>query len=245
MTKKKKSSSKTTKANNHEPSVGSIPNGHVTEGTETEPITFKIKANHTDKEEEKTICNGTDESVTTETLHKRKQSVTFEDEVLQNGDEIIVNETKKTEVNRTRARRTLTGVGKFTLLSEVPTNLSIVSSVLFLEKPGLTKDQLVTLLREKVVNKYYRFRSKVVNYSIFEEVDVDVEQMIRYERLDKKDDDAPMDEEEEEDLLRSKLSSFVNIPLDSHYPLWQAIVVENYSKGYVLFIRAHHCLGDG
>jgi hypothetical protein len=179
--------------------------------------------------------------------HKKRVSFSLEDEFE------VLNAVKETENgsitnvkvnNRNPVRRTLTSVGRFTLLSEVPTNLSIVSSVLLLEKPGLSHEQLMTLLTEKVAKKFYRFRSRVVNYTQFEEVlNFDIEHHIRYEQLNTLEMD--IDREQEDELLREKLSSFMNIPLDLNRPLWEVIVIENYSGGFVLFIRAHHCLGDG
>src|SRR5690606_12005173 len=38
---------------------------------------------------------------------------------------------------------------------------------------------------------------------------------------------------------------FVHVPLDPNLPLWEAIIIYNYSKGFIICLRGHHCIGDG
>ncbi|KAL0478976.1 hypothetical protein AKO1_007876 [Acrasis kona] len=169
-----------------------------------------------------------------------KKTVSFNDVTVEQLADDIKDEVTK-EVRH--HRRTLSSVGKFTLLSEVPTNLSITSCAMILEKPGIKHELLHKMIKEKLTSKYYRFRSKVVEYTTFEEIkDLDLDGHVKYEKLNVEDDLA---EEEIENALRLKLSSFMNVPLDLNKPLWEVIIIDDYPLGWVLFIRAHHCLGDG
>ncbi|KAL9643869.1 hypothetical protein ABK040_013282 [Willaertia magna] len=147
-----------------------------------------------------------------------------------------------------KRKRRLSHVDKLTLLTEIPTNKSICCAYICLERP-VSHEDLIEILRTRVVNHYIRFRSIVsFDYSSFDELDpnqVDIEKHVRYLRVEK-NLNYEYTLEEEEELLKSLLSKISFDPLDFNRPLWEMIVVDNCEKlGYVLFLKIHHAIGDG
>lgn len=45
--------------------------------------------------------------------------------------------------------------------------------------------------------------------------------------------------------LQKMVSQLITTPLDHTKPLWDVHLIENFSKGSVLFFRLHHCIADG
>lgn len=133
----------------------------------------------------------------------------------------------------------LNSMDRFVLISETKTNLSINTGVAILEKP-LTHKQLCERLA-RLIEKFYQFGS-VIKDGMYVPIEVNPSDHVRYVPLKLPKNVSKVHERK---ILQETCSSFVNVPLDPSRPLWEVIVIDNYSQGYVLFWRIHHCVGDG
>jgi hypothetical protein len=55
----------------------------------------------------------------------------------------------------------------------------------------------------------------------------------------------PRNGADDEHLLMECVSKLQNLPMDKTKPLWDVHIVENYSRGWAMLYRIHHCVGDG
>eukprot|EP01027_Heterolobosea_sp_BB2_P018309 GEZU01025812.1.p1 GENE.GEZU01025812.1~~GEZU01025812.1.p1 ORF type:complete len:543 (+),score=124.56 GEZU01025812.1:2-1630(+) len=141
-------------------------------------------------------------------------------------------------------------IDMFSLVTEEPVNHAIETILLIIERKNrdqmrYPREEFEELLDARLLAKHYRFRCRVsADKKRFEEIEgIRARDHIRYIQLDKSQLRA--DEEDDERLLRECLSSWQNKPLPLDRPLWEVVIVENYSKGYAMFWRIHHCIGDG
>ncbi|EFC38868.1 predicted protein [Naegleria gruberi] len=105
-------------------------------------------------------------------------------------------------------------------------------------------------LKERLLQRYVRFRSILVSESEYIDIGVDevcLENHVKYEMLNlskEKSEDEILSE-----LIGSRLFSpfkpVENSQVKGVIPLWECIVIENYSRGLILFFRIHHWIGDG
>ncbi|KAE8879282.1 hypothetical protein PF005_g2471 [Phytophthora fragariae] len=140
--------------------------------------------------------------------------------------------------------RKLSNIGLSTLVTEVPSNLSIPVSVLTVEG-HMTRDDYVERLRARLLHDAFfrRWRSVVCGdyqtgvYKYVELPDYDVAQNVVEHTV-----------EEGETTMSYVESALVNSPLDFDKPLWEMHVIHDpkgnpgvTSVGW----KVHHCLGDG
>jgi diacylglycerol O-acyltransferase len=95
---------------------------------------------------------------------------------------------------------------------------------------------MILTILDKLLKRFSRFRS-VIKGDDFVEGPVDLSKHLLYFQLPKSND--------EEEELRKIISEHMNKPLDPTIPLWQIVIIENYSKGIILNWRIHHAVGDG
>ncbi|KAG1698473.1 hypothetical protein DVH05_015015 [Phytophthora capsici] len=160
---------------------------------------------------------------------------------------ISQRQSKKTDEDKPQQRkltRKLSNIGLSTLVTEVPTNLSIPVSVLTVEG-HMTKEDYVERLRSRLLHDtfFLRWRSVVRGdyqtgiYKYVELPDYDVAQNVVEHTV-----------EEGETTMSYVESALVNSPLDFDKPLWEMHVIHDpkgnpgvTSVGW----KVHHCLGDG
>jgi WS/DGAT/MGAT family acyltransferase len=120
-----------------------------------------------------------------------------------------------------------------------PTNLMIVNSVMWFDEP-LDGKALRSVLQERLVERYPRFRQRVVeDHGIWWEdaEDFDLEAHLHPVQLP-----APAGRTELQEFVAGMLS----VPLEHSRPLWDLYVVEPYGNGgTALFFRMHHAIADG
>ncbi|GMF25046.1 unnamed protein product [Phytophthora fragariaefolia] len=148
------------------------------------------------------------------------------------------------EQKRRKLTRKLSNIGLSTLVTEVPTNLSIPVSVLTVEG-HMTKADYVERLRARLPHDAFfrRWRSVVRGdyqtgiYKYVELPDYDVAQNVVEHTV-----------EDGETTMSYVESALVNSPLDFDKPLWEMHVIHDpkgnpgvTSVGW----KVHHCLGDG
>ncbi|KAK1929183.1 putative diacylglycerol O-acyltransferase [Phytophthora citrophthora] len=156
-------------------------------------------------------------------------------------------QSKNTDEDKPEQRkltRKLSNIGLSTLVTEVPTNLSIPVSVLTVEG-HMTKEDYVDRLRARLLHDafFLRWRSVVRGdyqtgiYKYVELPDYDVAQNVVEHTV-----------EEGETTMSYVESALVNSPLDFDKPLWEMHVIHDpkgnpgvTSVGW----KVHHCLGDG
>jgi WS/DGAT/MGAT family acyltransferase len=119
-----------------------------------------------------------------------------------------------------------------------PTNLMVINSVLWFDEP-VDWDRYTTLVRERLVNRFDRFRQHPVEGATgphWEDVDLDLELHIHHVALP-----APGD--------RHRLEAFVSdraaISLDRSRPLWEVYLIDGFGNGAAVLTRMHHCIADG
>jgi WS/DGAT/MGAT family acyltransferase len=123
-----------------------------------------------------------------------------------------------------------------------PTNLMVVNAVLWLERP-IDPDRLREVLRERLVERFPRFRQRVVEpraglgVPAWEDIeDFDLDQHLHRVTLP-----APGGRRE----LQEFAGELMARPLDRSRPLWELHVIDGYGDGMALVTRMHHCIADG
>lgn len=118
------------------------------------------------------------------------------------------------------------------------TNLMVVNSVLWFDRP-LDQDALRTVLDERLVGRFRRFRQQVVEeHGIWWQDVPDFDVRAHVHRIDLP---RPGGRRELEELV----ASYLTVPLDRSRPLWDLYVIDDYYGGSALFFRMHHCIADG
>eukprot|EP01094_Clydonella_sp_ATCC50884_P018405 TRINITY_DN3400_c0_g1_i1.p1 TRINITY_DN3400_c0_g1~~TRINITY_DN3400_c0_g1_i1.p1 ORF type:complete len:464 (-),score=100.40 TRINITY_DN3400_c0_g1_i1:414-1805(-) len=138
-------------------------------------------------------------------------------------------------------RRRMSDAGLMIIETEWHTNRSVPTFLMELAGKELHKQELVELF-QRLASNFPRFRSRVdLSSASYVELDSGASFCI--------DDHLHMVEVggEDEEFLQV-IDSFQNAPLDKSKPLWDAWLItvrtEEKPKQYI-FMRAHHCLGDG
>ena len=126
-----------------------------------------------------------------------------------------------------------------------PTNLMIVNAVFWFDDP-LDWDAVTTVLQERLVEVFPRFRQRVLDPSItlgevsrprWEDVPgFRVEDQVRRSRLEGPDKD---------EALHGYASGQAATPLDPSRPLWEAHFLDGYGDGSAVLFRTHHAIADG
>ncbi|MEZ4566348.1 MAG: wax ester/triacylglycerol synthase family O-acyltransferase [Desulfobacterales bacterium] len=136
----------------------------------------------------------------------------------------------------------MSSIDNFWLHMDHPTNLMVITGFLQFDEP-LDFKRLVETLKNRLLC-YERFKKRVVRpmsgvgNAIWE---IDPKFDIR-SHLHRVALPAPGDKA----ILQELISDLTATPLDPTKPLWQAHYIEGFEgDGSVLFIRIHHCIGDG
>ncbi|WP_164007927.1 WS/DGAT/MGAT family O-acyltransferase [Pyxidicoccus trucidator] len=123
---------------------------------------------------------------------------------------------------------------------EEPANLMMITAVLWFEG-RLDFEQLQAVVRERLVERYPRFRQRVVPGRVgvphWEDVpDLDLDAHLSRLTVPPPGDRA---------ALETLVGEWMSTPLERSRPLWQFHVLEGAEGGDVLLCRLHHCLADG
>jgi WS/DGAT/MGAT family acyltransferase len=123
-----------------------------------------------------------------------------------------------------------------------PTNLMVITGVLwFEERPDW--DRVRTLIEERFVGPYPRFRQRVVEGRPpvsgphwEDDPDFDLDLHLHHVALPEPGDRA---------ALAELVADITATPLDPEKPLWQFHFVDGYGGGAAMVQRIHHCIADG
>lgn len=136
----------------------------------------------------------------------------------------------------------MSNIDNFWLHMDHPTNLMVITGFLQFDKP-LDFDRLKQTFKNRLLC-YDRFKKRVVRPvtgvgNAVWELDPRFDLRSHLHRVALP---SPGDKETLEELI----SDLTATPLDPTKPLWQAHYIENVEgNGSVLFVRIHHCIGDG
>ncbi|PIP37194.1 MAG: wax ester/triacylglycerol synthase family O-acyltransferase [Desulfobacterales bacterium CG23_combo_of_CG06-09_8_20_14_all_51_8] len=136
----------------------------------------------------------------------------------------------------------MSSIDNFWLHMDHPTNLMVITGFLQFDEP-LDFKRLVETLKNRLLC-YERFKKRVVRPmsgvgNACWELDPKFDIRSHLHRIALP---SPVNKE----TLQELISDLTATPLDPTKPLWQAHYIENFEgNGSVLFIRIHHCIGDG
>jgi diacylglycerol O-acyltransferase len=123
-----------------------------------------------------------------------------------------------------------------------PTNLMVITSVMWFEEP-LDRERVEEVVTERLVKPYERFHQRVVESHLplrtphwEDDPDFDLERHLHHRSLP-----APGRDRELQELV----SELMSTPLDHSKPLWDLYLVDNYRGGSAMVSRMHHCIADG
>jgi diacylglycerol O-acyltransferase / wax synthase len=142
----------------------------------------------------------------------------------------------------TGARHAVRPVDDVWLAMDQPDNLMVVEGLMVLDGE-LDRDTYVRLLRERVLDRFPRFRQRVRHAWLpwpgqwwEDDPSFDLDRHVREVRLPAPGDDAAL-----EDHVASSLSR----ALDRQHPPWEVHLVQGYVAGTAIYTRLHHALADG
>jgi diacylglycerol O-acyltransferase len=123
-----------------------------------------------------------------------------------------------------------------------PTNLMVVNSLLWFDEP-LDRERGEQILRERLVERFPRFRQRVVEPRLGvgvphweDDPNFDLRRHLHHIAVPPPGDRA---------ALENLISELVSVPLDRSKPLWDVYEVDGYGSGMALVTRMHHCIADG
>jgi WS/DGAT/MGAT family acyltransferase len=123
-----------------------------------------------------------------------------------------------------------------------PNNHMVITGVMWWEQP-VPRSSLVSVLRARLVERFWRFRARVVPGHLplagpsWEEVaGFDVSDHVEDAKLP-----APADEA----ALQAFIGERMGEGLDPSRPLWRAWYIADYAGGTAIVVRFHHCIADG
>lgn len=139
-------------------------------------------------------------------------------------------------------RVAMSNVDKAWLGMDTPTNLMIINGVMFFDEL-VDFERLKQLINERMVNRFARFRQRVVELpagsgKMFWEDDpyFDIRTHLLHIALP-----APANMK----TLQEFVSSTISHAFEMNHPLWRFYLIENVEGGSVVFGRLHHCIADG
>ncbi|MBC2714279.1 MAG: wax ester/triacylglycerol synthase family O-acyltransferase [Desulfobacteraceae bacterium] len=136
----------------------------------------------------------------------------------------------------------MSSIDNFWLHMDHPTNLMVITAFLQFDEP-LDFDRLVETIKNRLLC-YDRFKKRVVRPisgvgNAVWELDPKFDIRSHLHRI-------ALPSPGNKEALQELISDLTATPLDPTKPPWQAHYIENYEGGgSVLFIRIHHCIGDG
>ena len=135
----------------------------------------------------------------------------------------------------------MSNADNFWLSMDQPTNLMVITGFMAFKKP-LDFNRLYATIDSRLAS-FPRFQRRIVqpksgiglpNWE--DDPHFDLRTHLQRVALP-----APGDKTE----LQEMIANLTIAPLDTHKPLWQVHLIENYGDGCVLFFRIHHCITDG
>ncbi len=128
------------------------------------------------------------------------------------------------------------------LRMEEPTNLMMITAVLWFDEPP-DQERLQAVVRERLVDRFPRFRQRLVEpervlAAPHWETDPHFDLEAHLGRLSVP---PPGDRAS----LEALVSQWMGTPLDRSRPLWQLHLVEGFGPGGALLARLHHSIADG
>ena len=120
-----------------------------------------------------------------------------------------------------------------------PSNLMIINSALWFDEP-VPEERLRAVVQERLVDRYPRFRQRVVegltgpHWEDDDEFSLDLH--IHHLALP-----APGDRE----TLQRVIGDLMAQPLDRSRPLWSLHLFDGYGDGCAISVRMHHAIADG
>ncbi|NOK13679.1 WS/DGAT/MGAT family O-acyltransferase [Corallococcus exercitus] len=126
------------------------------------------------------------------------------------------------------------------LQMEEPANLMMITAVLWFDG-AVDRERLLTVLRERLVERYPRFRQRVVPGPLgaphWEDApDFQLEEHLSTLRVPASTGLAG---------LEALVGDWMGVPLERSRPLWHFHLVHGAQRGDVLLARLHHCMADG
>ena len=128
------------------------------------------------------------------------------------------------------------------LAMDQPDNLMVVEGLMVVDGE-LDRDTYVRLLRERVLDRFPRFRQRAAHAWLpwpgqwwQDDPDFDLDRHVQEVRIPAPGDDAAL-----EDHVASRLSR----ALDRQHPPWEVHLIQGYAGGTVIYTRLHHALADG
>jgi WS/DGAT/MGAT family acyltransferase len=119
-----------------------------------------------------------------------------------------------------------------------PTNLMVINSVLWFDRP-IAIDDLRTIYRERIVDRFDRFSQLAVEGTTgphWKDVELDLDLHLHHVALP-----APGDRRALEELLADRIA----MPLDRARPPWEVYLIDGFGDGCVVLTRMHHSIADG
>jgi diacylglycerol O-acyltransferase len=138
-------------------------------------------------------------------------------------------------------RRTIPPQDRLWLELDRPTNLLVITSVLWTSRP-VDPDALRDLVRERLVGRYPAFRRRAVDgplpgmMSWEDDPDFDLDHHLHVRRMPSPGDRAAL-----ERFVAQQRSE----PLDRSRPLWAVHLLRGYGRGSAVVQRLHHSIADG
>ncbi|HYH95522.1 wax ester/triacylglycerol synthase family O-acyltransferase [Hyalangium sp.] len=128
------------------------------------------------------------------------------------------------------------------LRMEEPTNLMMITAVLWFDEP-LDWERLKAVVRERLVERFPRFRQRLVGtggllVAPYWEEDPAFE-------LEAHLGHAVVPPPGDRDALEQLVSQWMSVPLERSRPLWQFHLVDGFGRGGAVLVRIHHTLADG
>ncbi len=124
-----------------------------------------------------------------------------------------------------------------------PTNLMVITGALWFDEP-VDWERAREVLRERLVERFPRFRQRVVEGSVTglsgphweDDENFDLDLHIHRLALPAPGGQA---------ALEALVAELMAEPLDPAKPLWQFHFVEGFGAGSAVVTRMHHCIADG
>ncbi len=123
-----------------------------------------------------------------------------------------------------------------------PTNLTVITSVLWLARPP-DWEAVEQLLRERLIARFPRFSQRAVEPRIplgmarwEDDPDFALRRHVHRHTLSAPGDQA---------ALESFVATLQSTPLDRDKPLWHAHLVDGFDDGAAIVLRIQHCIVDG
>jgi diacylglycerol O-acyltransferase len=143
--------------------------------------------------------------------------------------------------NHHQAREPFSNFDAFLLHIERPTNLMVISGLLFTDQP-LDVRVLEQIVEQRLLS-FERFQRRVVNSGLL--VKTPKWEFDPTFKASNHVHPVKLPEPGDENALRVMVNELMAVPLDMSIPPWQLHLVENFGEGSVIIARLHHTLADG